>query len=237
MVSSKDISALLKEKEDKEKAIQYQRFFKTAPGEYGYGDIFWGITVPEQRKIVKKIYKNVILENLEDLIKSQVHEERLTALLILVEKYQKTKNNNEKEEIVQLYLKSYNYINNWDLVDLTAPKILGDYLKDKDRIVLYQWAESGHLWKQRISIISTFTFIKNEDYNDLFAIADILLNHTHDLIHKAVGWMLREAGKKNITAEKDFLRPRYKKMPRTMLRYAIEKFPEEERQNWLKGKI
>ncbi len=213
----------LNNKASKEKAKILARFFKTGKGEYGEGDFFIGVKVPEQREVAKK-FKEASFEDLKVLIKSEVHEYRLTTLLILIFKYK-----TEKKKVFNFYIKNTKQINNWDLVDLSAPNIVGDYLIDKDRDILYDFAKSEDLWKKRIAIISTFTFIRNNDFKDTLKISEILLNDKHDLIHKAVGWMLREIGKRNIKVEKYFLNKYYKKMPRTMLRYAIEKFPEEER--------
>jgi 3-methyladenine DNA glycosylase AlkD len=234
----KQIEKEIRRLENPIKAEHLKRFFKTGIGQYGEGDVFLGLTVPQQRNIVKQFYKETTLSDISELIISPIHEVRLTSLLILVEQYQQTKNEDAKKEIVGFYLKYPDYINNWDLVDLTAYKILGDFLlKNSDREILYNWSRQEHLWKQRISIISTFAFIRAGEFKETFDISDILLNHKHDLIHKAVGWMLREIGKRDIEAEIEFLKSRYLKMPRTMLRYAIEKFLEEERQLWLKGKI
>jgi 3-methyladenine DNA glycosylase AlkD len=215
---------------DKEKAKLLQGFFKTGQGEYGEGDIFLGITVPEQRKVAKK-YKDIDLKEIQDLLNSKFHEHRLVALLILVEKYEKEDN---KKQIVDFYLKNTRNINNWDLVDLTSHKILGDYLLDKDRSLLFKLAHSEDLWEKRISIISTFAFINKNQSEDSFKIAEILLNDKHDLIHKAVGWMLREVGKRvSQDAEERFLKKHYKTMPRTMLRYAIERFDEKKRKYYM----
>ncbi len=211
------------------KAKLLQRFFKTGKGEYGEGDIFLGITVPEQRKIAKK-YKDLKLNDIQDLLNSNFHEHRLVALIILVEKYEKGDN---KKQIVDFYLKNTHNINNWDLVDLTSHKILGKYLLDKDRSILFKLAKSKNLWEKRISIISTFAFIRNKDFSYSLKIAELLLKDKHDLIHKAVGWMLREIGKKDQDAEEAFLKKYYKLMPRTMLRYAIEKFKPEKRKRYL----
>ena len=207
-------------------------FFKTGKGEYGEGDIFWGITVPEQRKVAKK-FIDLNFSDIQRLLNSKIHEQRLVALLLLVEKYKKG-NDKEKKEIVKLYLKNTKNINNWDLVDLSSHYILGDYLLNKNRGTLYKLAKSKNLWEKRIAIISTFAFIRVEDFGDSLKIAEILLKDKHDLIHKAVGWMLREVGKKDPQVEEKFLIRYYKDMPRTMLRYAIEKFPEKKRQFYLK---
>jgi len=213
-----------------------QRFFKTGKGEYGYGDVFIGVRVPELRKLAKK-YIDLNYTETKKLIKSKIHEERLTGLLILMNKYQKSNNEAEKDKIYDIYTKHFKYINNWDLVDVTCPRIVGAHLLDKDRSILYEWAESKHLWTRRVAIIANWWFIRTNDLSDVFKLSKILLNDEYDLIHKAVGWMLREAGKKDLKALEAFLKKHYKSMPRTMLRYAIEKFPEAKRQCYLKGTI
>ncbi|MBI2670455.1 DNA alkylation repair protein [Candidatus Woesearchaeota archaeon] len=217
---------------NKEKAKILSRFFKTGPGGYGEGDIFLGITVPDQRKIAIK-YKDIALDDAGRLMLDKIHEFRLTAILTLVQKFQ---NGNEaiKKEIVNFYLKNTNKINNWDLVDLSADKILGAYLIDKDKSILYKLANSENIWKKRIAIISTFYFIKNNKFEDVLKISEILLKDKHDLIQKAVGWMLREIGKRNQEIEEDFLKKYYKEMPRTMLRYAIEIFDEKKKKQYMK---
>jgi len=225
------VKKCLQKKINKEKAIFLLRFFKTQKGQYGEGDIFWGITVPEQRKIAKK-FKEINFYQIQELLNDKIHECRLTGLLILIEKYKKA-DPSEQAKIFKLYLKNYKNINNWDLVDLSAPAIVGNYLLNKDRKILYRFAQSNYLWKKRIAIVATFAFIKNKQLDDTFEIAEILLNDKHDLIHKAVGWMLREAGKRNKKAEIDFLKKYASKMPRTMLRYSIEKFSESERKKFL----
>ena len=222
----------LKKFSNKNQADILQRFFKTGPGEYGEGDIFLGIKVPEIRKIVRKYYNEISLEETIKLIQSKIHEIRLTGVLILVAKYKKA-NKAEKKKIFNLYLKNYKYINNWDLVDLSAPNIVGNYLLDKNREILFTLAKSNNLWKKRISILATFTFIRNNQFDDTLKISKILLQDDHDLIHKAVGWMLREVGKRDQAVEEKFLKKHYKQMPRTMLRYAIEKFPEPLRKSYL----
>lgn len=211
-----------------------QRFFKTGKGEYAEGDVFAGIKVPISRKIAKT-FKHLDLKDLSILIKSPVHEERLIALFILVDKMKKTDQITE-EKIFRFYLKNMKYVNNWDLVDLSAEKIIGYYLFDKERNILFELAK-GNLWERRISLMSTFHFIKMHDFNTTFQLAFLLLNDNHDLIHKAVGWMLREIGKRDLEAEEEFLKKHYNKMPRTMLRYSIEKFPEKKRKAYLLGKI
>jgi len=220
-----------------EKAQLFQRFFKTGKGEYGEGDMFVGLTVPQSRKIAQQ-YIALTLPELQTLLQSKIHEERLIALLILIHNFEK-KDEKVRKQIYNLYLSHTKYINNWDLVDLSAPKIVGAYLLDKPRTILYKLAKSNSLWERRIAVIATLIFIvKRKENTDTFAIAEILLNDTHDLIHKAVGWMLREVGKHiSQETEEEFLKSRYKKMPRTMLRYAIEHFSEKKRQMYLKGKI
>jgi 3-methyladenine DNA glycosylase AlkD len=214
-----------------EKAKIYQRFFKTGKGQYGEGDIFLGITVPETRAIAKK-HNHLPLNQIEQHLKSKYHEERLAALLILVHNYPTNQNN-----IANFYLKNTDKINNWDLVDLSAHKILGKHLQDKDKSIIYKLAKSDNLWERRIAIISTFHFINQGKYQDSLKISKILLKDKHDLIHKAVGWMLREIGKKNQSVLEAFLKQHYKTMPRTMLRYAIEKFSEKTRKAYLNGTI
>lgn len=215
----------------KDKAAILSRFFKTGPGEYGAGDIFLGVTVPEQRALAKK-YFHLELTEIQVLLSSPIHEFRLTALLILVSKFEKSLGL-ERKKLVDFYLKNTNNINNWDLVDLSVYKILGCYLLDKPRAVLYRLACSKNLWERRIAIIATFAFIRQNDFTDTFQIAQKLLLDKHDLIQKAVGWMLREVGKRDLAREEDFLRQHYRLMPRTMLRYAIEKFPEAKRKKYL----
>ena len=213
------------------------RFFKTSPGQYGQGDKFLGIKVPVTRAVVKECWKSVGMQELEECISSEYHEVRLAALLALVEIFKHT----GKEDCVRFYLSHTAHINNWDLVDLSCYPLLGEWLLDKDRTLLYDLARSGKtIWEQRIGMVSTMTFVRHGQLEDTFAIADILLHHPHDLIHKAVGWLLREAGKRDKTALEAYLNgkedgkgPRYKSMPRTMLRYAIEKFPEEERRAYM----
>ena len=219
----------LRVKASSEKAKILQRFFKTAPGEYGEGDIFLGVVVPDIREVAKK-YSNLELKKVIKLLHSKIHEERLTALLIMVDKF---RSEDDKKKIYNLYLKNIKHINSWDLVDLSADKIIGAYLLDKPKSILYKLARSKSVWERRIGIMATFNFIKNNKFKETLKIAKILLNDEHDLIHKAVGWMLREIGKRDLKAEERFLKENYKKMPRTMLRYAIEKFPEKKRKQYL----
>ncbi|MBT8171928.1 DNA alkylation repair protein [Candidatus Bathyarchaeota archaeon] len=216
---------------DSERAKKLSGFFKTGKGQYGEGDVFLGIPVPLQRKVAKK-YIRLSLEDLQRLLRSKIHEYRLTALLILVLQYSKT-DFKGKERIFSFYLENSNFVNNWDLVDLTAPKIIGDYLLDKDKKILYTLVKSSCLWERRIAILATFTFIRNDDFNDALQISKILLFDKHDLIHKAVGWMLREIGKRNKRVLEEFLEKYCIQMPRTMLRYSIEKFDKEKRKYYL----
>lgn len=222
---------------DPQKAIMLQSFFKTGKGEYGFGDKFLGISVPVQRSIAKK-FKDLDLLDLEDLLKSPIHEERLVSLFILADKFKKG-NEKAQEEIFNYYLKSTKYVNNWDLVDSSAYKIVGSYvLKNHKEELLKKLANSKSIWERRIAIIATYQLILNGNSRTTYEVANLLLNDRHDLIQKAVGWMLREAGKRVSEAElKEFLKTRYKSMPRTMLRYAIEKFDEKTRKQYLQGKI
>lgn len=219
-----------------EKAKASAWFFKTGPGQYGEGDVFIGVTVPEQRK-VGKLFRNIALPDAEELLSSSIHEERLVALFILVDQFKKA-DSKTQAEIYNFYLKNTKKINNWDLVDSSAGYIVGEYLIERSRDVLYELALSENLWEKRIAIISTFAFIRRGQFKDTFKIAEILLSDKHDLIHKAVGWMMREVGNNGGQEELEkFLKKHYKKMPRTMLRYAIEKFPERLRVLYLRGQI
>lgn len=222
---------------DSQKAKLYPRFFKAGKGEYGEGDQFIGVTVPNIRRVAKQ-YKDLSFEDIQSLLYSPIHEERLVALLILVHQFQKG-DEKKKKEIYDFYLSHTKRVNNWDLVDLSAPNIVSMYLLDKPRTVLYTLALSDNLWERRISIMGTFAFItKKNEYEETFKIAELLLHDKHDLIHKAVGWMLREVGKRvSREKEEEFLKKHYKTMPRTMLRYAIEHFPEEKRKAYLNGKM
>ena len=224
------------------------RFFKTGPGQYGEGDKFLGIKVPVTRAVVKECWRSVSFQDLEECITSPYHEVRLAALLALVEVFSHAGKRPPiksgvtegapgvtKEQCVEFYLDHMDRINNWDLVDLSCYPLLGQWLLDKeDRSLLYDLARNGRtIWEQRIGIVSTMTFIRSGQLTDTFRIADILLHHPHDLIHKAVGWLLREAGKRDKAALEAWLESRASQMPRTMLRYAIERFPEEERRRYL----
>ena len=225
------IDKILKELKSKKNPVQATHlsgFFKTGKGQYGEGDIFWGLKVPVTREIVKK-FKEASLEDIQELLNSKVHEHRLTGLLILVEKYKKGEN---KKEIYNFYLKNTKNINNWDLVDLTAPNIVGKFILEnkKERKILYSLVKSKNLWERRISILSTFTLLRDKEYEDVLNVSEMLLDDKHDLIHKAVGWMLRELGKRDKKVEVEFLEKYYKIMPRTMLRYSLEKFSPKEKE-------
>lgn len=234
-MTAQKIRKQLRDLADPAKAKILRGFFKTGPGEYGEGDVFLGITVPVLRKLAKE-HDGIALKGSLQLLKSTVHEERLLALFLLIRAYSKG-DESLKKKIYDLYLINIRFINNWDLVDLSAPNIVGSYLTDRSRKPLYALAKSRNLWKRRIAILSAFTFIKRNEFSDMLRISGMLLADRHDLIHKAVGWMLREVGKRDLSAEERFLQRHYKSMPRTMLRYAIERFPESKRQQYLNGKV
>lgn len=231
-MSAQTIISELQASGNPEKAIHLSRFFKTGQGQYGEGDLFLGVTVPEQRAIAHKYFQTPF-EDLKQLVTSPYHEVRLTGLLILLAQFSKNKNEIFRQSCVDFYLSHTSYINNWDLVDLSCYKLLGVWLEDKERRLLYQLAHSSNLWEQRIAIVTCMHFVRKGDFRDCLAIADLLLDHPHDLIHKAVGWLLRETGKKDREVLREFLASRYSSMPRTMLRYAIEHFPQEERKQYL----
>lgn len=226
----------LKEVRNPEKAAFLPRFFKTGPGEYGEGDRFYGVTVPESRKIARAA-RSLEQGELERLLASPMHEERLVALLVLVDQFKRAQTEAARGKIYRFYVRNMKQVNNWDLVDGSAPAIVGGYHLNHDRRRLYQWARSKSVWEKRIAILATFHFIKKGDFEDALAISEQLRDDEHDLIHKAVGWMLREIGNRDRSAEERFLERHYRKMPRTMLRYAIEKFPGKRRQAYLKGDI
>ncbi len=223
----------LKQLANPEKADHSKRFFKTGPGEYGEGDMFLGITVPELRKLSRQ-YKDLPLEYIEILLKSPMHEERLLGLFILVLQY---KQSSDPQIMYDFYVEHLDHVNNWDLVDSSAPYISGHFLFKNDKDIIYEWVQDQNMWIRRIAMLTTFYFIKNNEFTDALNIAEILHLDHEDLIHKAVGWMLREIGKRDLPIEEQFLQKYYKNMPRTMLRYAIEKFPEPKRQAYLKGAI
>ncbi|MFW5687639.1 MAG: DNA alkylation repair protein [Bacteroidota bacterium] len=229
--------ALLSRADQKKKAGGLAKFFRAFPGGYGEGDTFLGVNVPEQRAIARQFYHQISLEEIAVLLRENIHEHRLTALFMLVLKFSKCKTEQEQQAIVQCYLQNIDGVNNWDLVDSSCYHILGPWLLNRDKQLLYDFAHSGDLWLQRIAMITTLHFIRLKDYHHTLKLAEILRNHPHDLIHKAVGWMLREVGNRDFDVEYTFLKNHYHRMPRTMLRYAIEKFDEEVRQKFLKGKI
>lgn len=234
-MTAAQVQKKLRETANSEKAAVLQKFFKTGPGQYGEGDVFLGATVPQARKIALEFNKLEFSE-IRKLFKSPIHEERLVAVLMLVTRFLKA-NNKEQEYIYRFYIRNTKHINNWDLVDLSAPHIVGEYLLKKNKAPLYKLATSNNLWERRISIVATYRFIRNNSFNDTLKISKSLLKDEHDLIHKAVGWMLREVGKRDLDAEESFLKQHYMIMPRTMLRYAIERFPENKRQKYLNGSI
>lgn len=227
----KEIQAL----SNRGRAHDLQKFFQTAPGQYGEGDVFLGLTVPQVRTVAKE-YKAISLDEIDVLIRTKFHEVRLCGLVILTLQYKAAKERKTKKKLFDLYMKAMTdgYINNWDLVDVTAP-IIGEYLIDSDDpyVLLYKLAKSKSLWQRRVSMVFTFAFIRSGDIEPTFEMAEKLLHDKHDLIHKAVGWALREAGKLNGIALRNFLSAHSHEMPRTMLRYSIEKFPERERKKWL----
>jgi len=231
----KEISLAIRKTQDEDRASHCQKFFKTGKEEYGEGDLFLGVRVPELRKLAK-LYKKISIDDITHFLKSKYHEERQFALFVLLIQFKKA-DDETKEKIYKLYLKHTRYINNWDLVDATAHEIVGGYLKDKDRDILYKLVRSDNLWERRIAIIATFFFIKNNDFKDALKLSEILLPDTHDLIHKAVGWMLREIGKRDLKTETSFLKKHYANIPRTSLRYAIEKFPPQKRKQYLDGEL
>lgn len=234
MSLSKDILSDLKSFSNKEKAVFFPRFFKTGKGEYGEGDEFWGITVPNIRFVAKKYFKNISFDELKHLLVHPVHEVRLCSYIILTYKFEKADIEGKKEVYI-FYIENLKGCNNWDIVDLSCYKILGEYLyiTNTEKGILYQFADSNDLWKQRISIVSTYAFLRRNEYEDTLKISRILLNHKHDLIHKAVGWMLRELGKRDINVLREFLNENIKSMPRTTLRYSIEKMSEAEKKRYL----
>lgn len=222
-------SKALRRRASPERAKIVARFFKTGPGQYGEGDVFLGVSVPDTRSVAKK-YDNLSIPEIKQLLSSEIHEDRLLALLMLVERFRKVA---DKKAIVDFYLSNTEHVNNWDLVDLSAHQILGEFLIDKSRKMLYRLAKSKSVWERRISIIATYAFIRRRDFRDTFGIAGTLLADRHDLIQKAVGWMLREVGKRDQDAEEAFLARHSRKMPRTMLRYAVERFDERKRVRYL----
>ena len=232
---SGEIAARLRQRADASRIAGLQRFFKTGPGEYAEGDVFIGVTVPHLRQVCREC-RDATIPDIVPLLGSAVHEERLLALLLLVAAF-KRGTVEKKREIYRLYLRNTKFINNWDLVDSSAPHIVGAWLFTRSRSPLRRLARSSSVWERRIGIMATQFFIRSGDFAETLRIADLLLADRHDLIHKAVGWMLREVGNRNPKAERAWLESRYPRMPRTMLRYAIEKFPEAERRRYLAGTI
>jgi len=220
---------------DPERAQHSQRFFKTGRGEYGAGDIFLGIRVPRLRALAKK-FKQAATQDALDLLQSKYHEARLLALFLLVNQYQHA-DTTGKKQIYEHYLSNIEHINNWDLVDSSAAQIVGHYLFHKDAAPLEKLAKSENLWERRVAIIASYHFIRQHEFQVTLKLSEMLLHDKEDLIHKAVGWMLREVGNRSRPTEVAFLSKNYQTMPRTMLRYAIEKFPERQRQAYLKGEI
>jgi len=218
-----------------ERAKLMARYFKTGKGQYAEGDTFWGLSNPQVRSVVKEFYKQVSIEEVTTLVEYSTHEVRACGLLIWVEQFKKG-STIQRSRIVELYLSHLDYINNWDLVDLTAHFILGPWLLDKDRDILYELAQRNHLWSQRVAIITRFAFIRKGQFTDALRLCEGFLTHRHDLIHKATGWMLREIGKRDELVLKEFLDEHVLAMPRTMLRYAIEKLPPAERKAYLLAK-
>jgi len=229
----KEIRIALREFADESDAVALQRFFKTGPGEYAEGDRFIGVRVAAPSRVARK-YRKLPMVDILALLRSEIHEERLLALIILTQKYQKG-SPREQAEIYRIYMDHTRHINNWDLVDTSAAQIVGAYLENRSRKPLHTLAHSESIWERRIAIIATFRFIKSDEFDETIKIAETLVSDPEDLIHKAVGWMLRAVGKRDRSKEEAFLKKHYRNMPRTMLRYAIEKFPENIRQQYLKG--
>ncbi len=216
-----------------ERAIQTARFFKTGKGEYGEGDVFIGLSNPQVQALVKEHWKYTNMANVQELINDKIHELRFAALLVLVAQFPKS-SPIQQQGIIEFYLKNIRQINNWDLVDCSAYKLLGKFLLHKDRQILYDLAESGHLWSERVAVVSCFEFIRNGQFSDIFKLSEKFLSHKHDLMHKACGWMLREVGKRDELALEEFLDEHLQKMPRTLLRYAIERMEEKKRLGYLR---
>lgn len=237
-MKASDVVAALKAIAADDQRVANEWFFKTGPGEYGEGDKFLGVKVPPMRVVARR-FKELPLKEVAQLLRNEFHEVRLTALFIMVGQFERATDATVRQDIYWAYLKALDEgtVNNWDLVDSSAHKIVGAWLLDKDRSPLHILSKSNKLWHQRVSVIACLWFISRNDFDDALVIAGRLVNHQHDLIHKAVGWMLREIGKRDQAAEEAFLRQHYKTMPRTMLRYAIERFEESRRQQYLKGAI
>lgn len=234
-MNAESIQKKLKALGNPEVEVIVRRFFKTGPGEYGEGDRFRGIKVPVTRKVAAE-YRDLPLVEAKRLLASEFHEDRLAALVILIYQFERG-DENLRQKIFRLYIGGARWINNWDLVDISAPQILGGYLEDRDRAPLFKLARSKNLWERRMAMLAAFWFIRKRDFIDALRIAELLIDAREDLLHKAVGWMLREIGKRDRKVEETFLASHYRTMPRTMLRYAIEHFPEARRQAYLKGRI
>jgi 3-methyladenine DNA glycosylase AlkD len=234
---TEQIIAALRSKAKPEKAEFFPKFFKSGAGEYGEGDLFLGVKVPDQRAIAKQFFKELSLDELSDLIQNPYHEVRLTALIALVYRYERSKEESEREELANFYLHHLEWVNNWDLVDTSSHAILGHYYFHRAKDLFYDLAGSHDLWRQRVAMISSYYWIKKGEFKDALSLAEKLKDHPHDLMHKAVGWMLREIGNRDLKVELQFLKEHYRTMPRTALRYAIEKLPEELRQDFLKGRV
>ncbi|OPL20127.1 MAG: DNA alkylation repair protein [Candidatus Aegiribacteria sp. MLS_C] len=224
----------LRKHADPERAESHMRFFRTGPGQYGEGDRFLGVRVPHIRSAVKA-FRGLTPDHCGRLLGSPWHEERLFALLSMVDLFERG-DEDPREAVYSLYMASTDRVNSWDLVDLSAPGIPGARLFHRDRSPLYELARNGHLWERRIAVVATHYFIRRNDFDDTLGISEVLLKDGHDLIHKAVGWMLREVGKRDLAAEESFLKIHCREMPRTMLRYAIERFPQERRLAYMEGR-
>ncbi|MCL1901724.1 MAG: DNA alkylation repair protein [Endomicrobia bacterium] len=232
--NSQEILNELKALKDETCAKNRSKFFQTHKGGYGEGDLFLGLTVPQQRKAAGKYYRDITVKETEKLLRNKFHEARYVALAILIEKYKKKKiSDKEKKEIAGAYLRNSKYINNWDLVDISAPHIIGEYWFNNSPQNLWKYAKSKNLWQERISVLATLYFIRRDVFDKTLELAVFFLKHEHDLMHKAVGWMLREAGKRSADVLYKFLDKYRKVMPRTMLRYAIEKLPERKRKHYM----
>jgi 3-methyladenine DNA glycosylase AlkD len=229
----KSLKQALLQLEDPDRAIQTARFFKTGKGEYGEGDLFIGLSNPQVQALVKEYWKFTNMADVQELINNKIHELRFAALLVLVTQFPKS-SPFQQNKIIKFYLKNIRQINNWDLVDCSAYKLLGKFLLHKDRQILYDLAESGHLWSERVAVVACFEFIRNGQFSDVFNLCEKFLSHKHDLMHKACGWMLREVGKRDELALEEFLDEHLSKMPRTMLRYAIERMEEGKRLTYLR---
>ena len=234
-LNSKTLKAELRKYASAERKAMNLRFFKTDKGDYGEGDQFIGVTVPDTRKVGRQ-FAEMSFTEISKVLSSPIHEERLAALMILVHRYQNS-DNSMQEKVYRFYLKNLSFVNNWDLVDLSAGQIIGAHLLEQDKSLLYKLAKSKDLWERRVAILASYAFIRNQSYDDTLRLSELLLNDTHDLIHKAVGWMLREVGKRDEKVLEAFLKVHMHKMPRTALRYAIERFPEAKRLRYLKSKV